>query len=148
MLINTENRVEFSLWESLFCFKRKIEFKAKKIEERDIDWSTCCELRLPGTCIPHVIKAGTYYRVSVKFMILALIFAIIPPPIILLITFPYKPLLGGLLVAIYVFLYILVLKIVCDRKFEKIFYFVRRGNKKVKVIYPENSKYDKIVIGF
>ncbi len=141
------NRVEFSVLESLLCFKRKIEFKAKKIGEGGIDWYARCELRLPGTYVPRVIKAGTYYRVSAKFMILALIFAIMPP-IAFLIAFSHKPLLGVLLVVTYVLFYILILKIVCEKKFEKIFYFVRGGHKKVKVIYPENGEYSKIVISF
>ena len=141
-----ENKVEFSFLESLLTFKRKIEFGKEKEEEKVKFWYDEYILRLPGTFIPGIIRAGTFYKVSLKFyfVFLLLIFA----PLIIASYFTLKTLDPAYLLfyLAYLFVLTLVTKLYCNKKFEKEFWYVTWKHKKIKVIYTR-GEYKRIIIG-
>jgi hypothetical protein len=64
-MVDGRLRIEILGWDKLWSFKSAFDIPLENVVEvrpvRDETWLGG-GLRMPGTCLPGVIKAGTYYR--------------------------------------------------------------------------------------
>ena len=141
--------IELSWKEFLLCFKRRIEFKGIEREEIvEREKVRLPAIRWPGTHIPGIITIGTYYDVPKKDVLkifAALIVYALSFLVILYYCYPLRCIVCFAYLLLFPALLYLMWRIV--RKYPKEFWIVAGRCEKVKVIYPRNSEYRRIVVG-
>ena len=144
------NCIELSVLESVLCLKRRICFgEVEREEVVEAEKLKVPLLRWPGTHIPKVITVGTFYDVPKKEVVKALALLLFYTMIFAFLTY----LLDKSLLIYLLILYFLSLPLALypsyrlTKTYPKEFWIVRGKAKKLRIIYPRNSEYRRIVIG-